>query len=111
MTVHVLAEAAYQAWLARNINRYGSALRGAFLDGYHAGSPYLTLTSSERREHRFTCLYTCLGCEAFRAQGDCAACGLVRGADDQGDCDSCGGPLRYGSDPTEEPNRDEWEIR
>ena len=67
MTMTLPEQAAYDAWLSRHQYRtYGSALRGAYLDGRR----------DLLNDHRDACA-GCDWCADLRAWGDCTTCGGV----------------------------------
>ena len=106
-TTFTAPRTAFEAWRSQNVNRYGSAIKAAFLDGYRAGSPWLNLTVEQRENHRAECVDLCLACEAFRARGFCRSCGVDKEADDQGRCVFCQGELLMAT-PDAREERSYW---
>jgi hypothetical protein len=79
VSLNAAERAAYEAWLAANRNRYGTALMNAFLAGYRAATPKMptwdSLSTADKLDHAEAC-WGCALCLDGRAWGICTSCGL-----------------------------------
>lgn len=75
--------AAYEAWTAKNLNRYGSAQMNAFLAGFRAALPITptwdAFSVPDKLDHIEGC-WGCSLCHEGRAWGRCSSCGDTKEA-------------------------------